>query len=72
MVTYLYYLFAWYVMNIFYSKLLLYIYIYIYKIAINLKRYTSIDHYQNILFHWPNWYSLQYEIDSLSMNYTLL
>ena len=38
-----------------------------YRITINLKRYISIDWYQNILFHWSNWYSLQYKIDSLDI-----
>ena len=42
-----------------------YIYIYIYKITVNSKRYTSINRYRNISFHWSNRYNLQYEIVSL-------
>ena len=45
----------------FYDKLL-----YIYIKYVNLKRYTGIDWYQNISFHWLNQYSLRYEIDSLA------
>ena len=57
----------------------MYVYIYIYlfiykykKIAINPKRYTSIDRYRNLSFRWPNQYSLRYEIDSLDPNSTHL
>ena len=34
---------------------------------VNPKRYTNIDQYQNISFHWSNWYSLWYKIDSLDL-----
>ena len=42
-------------------------YIYIYIIMVNPKRYTGIDRYRNISFHWSNRYSLRYEIDSLGL-----
>ena len=44
------------------------IYIYIYKIVVNPKRYTHIDWYQNISFHWLNRYSIRYEINFLSFD----
>ena len=54
----------------------IYIYIFIYlfifinikKIMVNLKRYSDIDQYRNILFHWSNQYSLWYENDSLVLH----
>ena len=33
---------------------------------VNPKRFTGIDRYQNISFHWSIRYNLQYEIDSLN------
>ena len=35
---------------------------------VNSKRYTGINRYRNISFHWLNWYNLGNEIDSLNLN----
>ena len=54
------------------SYIHIYIYIFIFinikKIMVNLKRYSDIDQYRNILFHWSNQYSLWYENDSLVLH----
>ena len=51
--------------NIVYFLLILIIIIII-ELAVTPKRYTGIDLYRNISFHWPNRYGLRYEIDFLA------
>ena len=50
--------------------LVLYIYIYIYKIAVTQNGTPVLTDTRNILYRWPNRYSLQYGIDFFGYNST--